>query len=165
MRQPATRDDSPWVTAAGGSVPNVSMTRGAKLRPDPLWHAGGIFSEGAGFSSVYPRRSYQDGVARRTGSRMRSVPDITMDSQDGTSESAPMVAGVLALATQLNHGRNIRPVNPVLYDVLGPRDEIPDGTGEQPGQRLVRGVAEERGTAVGLRQVRKRHQAVPRSAG
>jgi len=56
----------------GGSVPNVSTTSGAKLRPDPLWHAGGIFSEGAGFSSVYPRPRYQDGVARRTGSRMRS---------------------------------------------------------------------------------------------
>ena len=51
---------------------------------------------------------------------MRSVPDITMDSQSGTSESAPMVAGVLALATQLNHGRNLGPINPVLYDILGP---------------------------------------------
>jgi hypothetical protein len=51
---------------------------------------------------------------------MRSVPDITMDSQSGTSESAPMVAGVLALATQLNHGRNVGPINPVLYDLLGP---------------------------------------------
>ena len=116
----ATWDDNPWVTAAGGSVPNVSATSGAKLGPDPLWHVGGIFSEGAGFSSVYPRPRYQDGVAPITGSPMRSVPDITMDSQDGTSESAPMVAGVLALATQLNHGRNLGPVNPVLYDVLGP---------------------------------------------
>ena len=115
----ATWDDNPWVTAVGGSVPNVSTTSGLKLGPDPLWHVNGIFSEGAGFSSIYPRPSYQDGVARITGSRMRSVPDITMDSQDGTSESAPMVAGVLALATQLNHGRNLGPINPVLYDVLG----------------------------------------------
>ncbi len=117
----ATWDDNPWVTAVGGSAPNVSTTGGTKLGPDPLWNLGGIFSEGAGFSAVYPRPRYQDGVARITGSRMRSVPDITMDSQDGTSESAPMVAGVLALATQLNHGRNLGPVNPVLYDVLGPR--------------------------------------------
>jgi subtilase family serine protease len=115
----ATWDDNPWVTAVGGSVPNVSTADGTKLGPDPLWHVGGIFSEGAGFSAVYPRPSYQDGVARITGSRMRSVPDITMDSQDGTSESAPMVAGVLALATQLNHGQNLGPINPVLYDVLG----------------------------------------------
>ena len=118
--QTATWDDNPWVTAVGGTVPNVSKTDGSKLGPDPIWHEGGIFSEGAGFSAVYPRPSYQNGVARITGSRWRSVPDITMDSQSGTSESAPMVAGVMALATQLNHGRNLGPINPVLYDILGP---------------------------------------------
>jgi len=116
----ATWDDNPWVTAVGGSVPNVSKTDGSKLGPDPLWHTGGIFAEGAGFSAIYPRPSYQNGVAKITGSPWRSVPDITMDSQSGTSESAPMTAGVLALATQLNHGRNIGPINPVLYGVLGP---------------------------------------------
>jgi subtilase family serine protease len=116
----ATWDDNPWVTAVGGTVPNVSATTGAKLGPDPIWHEG-IFAEGAGFSAVFPRPGYQNGVARITRSPWRSVPDITMDAQDGTSESAPMVAGVLALATQLNHGRNLGPINPVLYDVLGPR--------------------------------------------
>jgi subtilase family serine protease len=116
----ATWDDSPWATAVGGSVPNVSTTDGSKLGPDPLWHVGGIFAEGAGFSSVYPRPAYQDGVARITGSPWRSVPDITMDAQSGTSEAAPEMAGVLALATQLNHGRNVGPINPVLYGVLGP---------------------------------------------
>jgi subtilase family serine protease len=116
--QTATWDDDPWVTAVGGTVPNVSRTDGSKLGPDPIWHAGGIFSAGAGFSAVFGRPSYQDKVSR--GSRWRSVPDITMDAQSGTSESAPMVAGVLALATQLNHGRNLGPINPVLYDILGP---------------------------------------------
>jgi hypothetical protein len=48
------------------------------------------------------------------------VPDITLDSQDGTSESAPLLAGVLALATQVNKG-NVGPINPALYRVLGPR--------------------------------------------
>jgi len=33
---------------------------------------------------------------------------------------APLLNGVLALATQLNHG-NLGPVNPLLYRVLGPR--------------------------------------------
>ncbi|HEX3305433.1 MAG TPA: S8 family serine peptidase, partial [Streptosporangiaceae bacterium] len=116
--QTATWDDNPWVTAVGGTVPNVSRTDGSKLGPDPIWHAGGIFSEGAGFSAVFGRPSYQDKVNR--GSRWRSVPDITMDAQSGTSEAAPMMAGVLALATQLNHGRNLGPINPVLYDILGP---------------------------------------------
>ena len=115
----ATWDDNPWVTAVGGTVPNVSKTDGSKLGPDPIWHEG-IFSEGAGFSAVFPRPAYQDGVARITRSPWRSVPDITMDAQDGTSESAPMVAGVLALATQLNHGRDLGPINPVLYGLLGP---------------------------------------------
>ncbi|HEY2523149.1 MAG TPA: S53 family peptidase [Streptosporangiaceae bacterium] len=116
----AAWDDSPWVTAVGGSVPNVSTSTGQKLGPDPLWHEG-PFSEGAGYSSVYPRPSYQDGVAHSTQSPMRSVPDITADAQDGTSESAPLLNGVLALATQVNHGKNVGPINPLLYGVLGPR--------------------------------------------
>ena len=116
----ATWADNPWVTAVGGSVPDVSRTDGSKLGPDPLWHVGGIFGEGAGFSYIYPRPSYQNGVAKITRSPWRSVPDITLDAQDGTSESGPLMAGVLALATQLNHGRNVGPINPVLYGVLGP---------------------------------------------
>ncbi len=115
----AAWDDSPWVTGVGGSVPNLSPS-GKRLGPDPIWHVGGRFSEGAGYSSVFKRPRYQDGVAAITGSQMRSVPDITMDAQDGTSEAAPMLGGILALATQLNHA-DVGPINPVLYDVLGPR--------------------------------------------
>jgi subtilase family serine protease len=116
----AAWDDSPWVTAVGGSVPNLSATTGQRLGPDPVWHVGGTFAEGAGYSSVYRRPAYQDGVAGITRSPMRSVPDITLDAQDGTSESAPLMAGVLALATQVNKA-NVGPINPVLYRVLGPR--------------------------------------------
>jgi subtilase family serine protease len=115
----AAWDDSPWVTAVGGSVPNLSPKTGQRLGPDPLWHAGGALAEGAGYSAVFPRPSYQNGVAGITRSPMRSVPDITLDSQDGTSESAPLLAGVLALATQVNKG-NVGPINPALYGVLGP---------------------------------------------
>ena len=96
----------------------TSPPPGRKAGPDPLWHVG-RFSEGAGFSSVFARPGYQNGVAAITGSRMRSVPDITMDAQDGTSQAAPLFAGVLALATQLNHA-NVGPVNPALYGILGP---------------------------------------------
>lgn len=118
----AAWDDSPWVVAMGGSVPNVSRTDGSKLGPDPLWHAG-IFSEGAGFSSVYQRPDYQNGVQHITGSQMRSVPDITMDAQDGTSESAPEFAGILALAAQLNDGHSVGPINDLLYRDIGPRGD------------------------------------------
>jgi len=116
----AAWDDSPWITAVGGSVPNLSPRTGMRLGPDPVWHVGGAFAEGAGYSSVFPRPAYQDGVAGVTRSPMRSVPDITLDSQDGTSQSAPLMAGVLALATQANKA-DVGPINPVLYRVLGPR--------------------------------------------
>jgi subtilase family serine protease len=107
----AAWDDSPWITAVGGSVPDVSST-GQVLGPDTLWPASG-----AGYSSLYATPGYQDGVAAKTGAVMRSVPDISMDSHDGTSEAAPSFGGVLALATQLNGGRDIGPINPALYQI------------------------------------------------
>jgi subtilase family serine protease len=124
---PATAawDDSPWVTAVAGSVPNLSST-GKRLGPDPLWSVDGTFSGGAGFSAVFARPWYQDAVVRDP---MREVPDITMDATEGTSEATPLFAGVLALATQLNHGADVGPVNPALYQALGPagaRDGIAD---------------------------------------
>jgi hypothetical protein len=115
----AAWDDSPWVTAVGGTVPNLTKT-GTHAGSDPVWNVEGVFSPGAGYSSVFTRPAYQDGVAQITSSPMRSVPDISMDAQDGTSEAAPLLNGVLALATQVNHG-NIGPINPLLYGVLGPR--------------------------------------------
>ena len=108
-----TWDDSPWVTAVGGTLPNFGST-GKRLGPDPLWPG-----ESAGYSAVFRRPGYQNGVAAITGSSMRSLPDLALDSSDGTSEAAPLLGGVLALATQLNHGRDVGPVNPVLYKVLG----------------------------------------------
>jgi subtilase family serine protease len=117
----AAWDDSPWVTAVGGTIPNINPKTGAKEGSDPVWHVAGIFSEGAGYSSVFTRPAYQNGVADITRSPMRSVPDITLDAQSGTSESGPLLNGVLALATQLNHGQNVGPINPALYDSLGPR--------------------------------------------
>jgi len=118
-RATAAWDDSPWITAVGGSIPNLTA-KGKRAGPDPLWNVG-RFGEGAGYSSVFARPGYQNGVKSITRSAMRSVPDITMDASDGTSEAGPLLAGVLALATQLNRGRNVGPINNVLYGVLGPR--------------------------------------------
>ncbi|HEY1713730.1 MAG TPA: S8 family serine peptidase [Solirubrobacteraceae bacterium] len=106
-----TWDDSPWTLAVGGSTPSAT---GSRIVP-------GFFPENAGFSSIFARPSYQNGVASVTHSRWRSVPDITMDNSGGTSESAPLMAGVLALATQANGGHDLGPINPALYDVLGPK--------------------------------------------
>jgi hypothetical protein len=134
----AAWDDSPWVTAVGGTVPNLSPSNGARLGPDPVWQEDHL-AEGAGFSSVYPRPDYQNGVASITGSAMRSVPDITMDAQLGTSEAAPLFAGVLALATQLNHGV-VGPINDALYRVLGPRGAADGITDVVTGGNGVPGV-------------------------
>ncbi len=112
----AAWDDSPWVTAVGGSVPNLSED-GTRLGPDRMWNVDGIFSSGAGFSAVFPRPAYQDRV---NSNPMREVPDITMDATNGVSEATPLLAGVLALATQLNHQANVGPINPALYQALGP---------------------------------------------
>jgi hypothetical protein len=115
--------DSPWVTAVGGSIPDLNAA-GQKTGPDPA-----TSSTSAGYSAIYPRPAYENGVAGITHSAMRSVPDITMDGQDGESESAPLFAAVLDLATQLNHDQDLGPVNPALYGILGPggtRDGIAD---------------------------------------
>ncbi|MFJ6214244.1 Ig-like domain-containing protein [Streptomyces sp. NPDC092296] len=109
----ATWADSPWVTAVGGSRPSHT----AQCPPcsndtfplDPI--------EGAGLSEIYARPSYQDGIASISGSKMRSLPDITMNSQDGTSEAAPLFAGVVALATQV-HGAPLGAINELLYERL-----------------------------------------------
>jgi subtilase family serine protease len=146
-RATAAWDDSPWVTAVGGSIPNLAPTTGERLGPDPL-----ASLEGAGFSAVFRRPAYQDGVSAITHSDMRSVPDLTMDSSDGTSESGPLLAGVLALATQLNGG-NVGPINNALYDVLGPQgakagivDVIKGNNSVTSGHEvLVRGFAASKG--------------------
>jgi subtilase family serine protease len=148
-------DDSPWVTAVGGSIPNLSAT-GKRLGPDRVWNlapTGSPEGEGAGLSAVYTRPGYQDSVAAITRSTWRSVPDLTMDAAGGTSESAPLLAGVLALATQLNHGKNVGPINNMLYHVLGPaglKDGIADVVSGNntliiDGKVFVRGFTAARG--------------------
>ncbi len=154
-RATAAWDDSPWVTAVGGTTPNLSST-GQRLGPDPVWNLGpfGVpVGEGAGFSSVFTRPDYQNRVESITRSKRRSVPDISMDASDGTSEAGPLLAGVLALATQLNRGENIGPINDVLYNVLGPaglKDGVADvvsGNNDviRNGKVAVRGFAAAKG--------------------
>jgi subtilase family serine protease len=154
-RATAAWDDSPWVTAVGGTTPNFSNT-GQRLGPDPVWNLGSFgepFGEGAGFSAAFTRPDYQNGVESITHSNRRSVPDISMDASDGTSEAGPLLAGVLALATQLNHGENVGPINDVLYHVLGPaglKDGVADvvsGNNDviRNGQVAVRGFAAAKG--------------------
>lgn len=105
----ATWGDSPYVTAVGGDSPQRTYTgpNGEDTFPlDPI--------EGAGLSEIYSRPLYQDGIKDISDSSMRSMPDITMDSRDGTSQSAPMFAGILAKATQVHQG-DLGCINAALY--------------------------------------------------
>jgi subtilase family serine protease len=92
-------------------------------------------ASGGGLSSVFSRPSYQDGVAPKVGGR-RGVPDISMSAACsglvdtyqsfagptppgwyyvcGTSEAAPLFAGIVALADQEAH-RWLGLVNPAIY--------------------------------------------------
>jgi subtilase family serine protease len=97
--------------------------------PNPL-------ASGGGMSVLFARPAYQDGVKGVVGTR-RGVPDVSMSaacsapveiyltdgpgSYDwypacGTSEAAPLFAGVVALADQLA-GHPLGAVNPALYQL------------------------------------------------
>jgi hypothetical protein len=114
--------DNPWVTAVGGTIPNAGLaTTAGRTAPDALWTAPNDHSdaESAGVSAVYPKPSWQRGIAALDGVTGRADPDISMDSSDGTSQASPTWAGIMALATQLR-GADLGPVNQALA-AIGPR--------------------------------------------
>ncbi|WP_371534947.1 S53 family peptidase [Streptomyces sp. NBC_00466] len=113
----------PRVTAVGGSLLHVDP-QGHRTSPDTLWP-----KSGAGHSSVFPRPPWQHSVAGTGSVSGRSLPDITMQGAAGTSQSAPLFAGVLALAVQLHHGP-LGNINPALYRLgaAGPEAGIVDVT-------------------------------------
>ena len=135
----------PLVTAVGGTQLSLDAA-GNRLAPDVAWNdtynptvmedftgstAPTPYASGGGVSAVYPRPSYQAGVAFTTGTS-REVPDIAMsascaDTVDvysstlggwllvcGTSEASPLIAGVVALADQVA-GHPLGLINPALY--------------------------------------------------
>ncbi len=63
----------PLVTAVGGTRVKLTLA-GARKAPDSAWN-----ESGGGRSAIFPRPSYQDGVAAITGSH-RAIPDISMDA-------------------------------------------------------------------------------------
>jgi subtilase family serine protease len=121
----------PLVTAAGGTV--IHWADGHRTAPDSL-----ISLSGGGLSRVYARPSWQDGVKGITKSDMRSLPDITMLGTSGTSQSAPLFAALLALATQMNDGKPLGYLNPTLYQ-MGPQGkkvgiiDVTDGNNDWQG--------------------------------
>jgi subtilase family serine protease len=134
----------PLVLGAGGTSLTASHTTGA-WQGETAWglpygDRGSAFqASGGGFSRLFPRPGYQDGV--HVISATRGVPDVSADASGhtgmaivlrdggsttihnsgGTSASAPIWAALIALADQ-SAGRHLGLVNPAIYQIArGPR--------------------------------------------
>jgi len=129
----------PLVLAAGGTSLTANHATGAYVSEIawglPYGSAGTQFQgSGGGFSRLIAKPSYQDGVAGIGATR--GVPDVGADASPhsamalvfssgtkyairnsgGTSTSAPIWAGVIALADQYA-GRHLGDVNPAIYEI------------------------------------------------
>jgi subtilase family serine protease len=119
----------PLVLAAGGTTLDATWATGA-YHGEMAWNEG-TDASGGGYSTLFARPSYQDGVARIGAAR--GVPDVAANADSatamaivftggvlltatGTSAAAPLWAGVIALADQ-QAGHPLGFVNPALYAI------------------------------------------------
>jgi subtilase family serine protease len=128
----------PLVLAVGGTTLRAGRKTGA-YSGETTWNlppaAGGPGAGGGGFSRLFPRPAYQNGIARIGAAR--GVPDVAADADPrtgmavtftdgrkhtmlagagGVSAAAPLWAAVIALANQYA-GRRLGFVNPALYRI------------------------------------------------
>jgi subtilase family serine protease len=128
----------PLVLAVGGTTLTVDPVTGAYVS-ETVWNGQSGVSlsngvSGGGFSGLYARPSYQDGVPGIGA--MRGVPDVAADADQtggsptvltgdgktailpnsGTSADAPLWAGLMALADQYAH-HDLGFVNPAIYRI------------------------------------------------
>jgi len=126
----------PLVTAVGGTY--VDQVNGVRSEPDSVWNTSvedyGPAASGGGLSSIFPRPTWQNGLSSVVGAG-RGLPDLAMEAspQDGaliyssspgeggsfyslggTSEAAPLFAGIVAVADQVA-GTSLGLLNPTLY--------------------------------------------------
>jgi subtilase family serine protease len=119
----------PLVLGAGGTALGAGYSTGA-YHGEMAWNADTEASAG-GYSSLFRRSAYQNGVPRI--SRMRGVPDVAADADastamalmfsggvpypaQGTSAATPLWAAVIALADQ-DAGHRLGFVNPAIYAI------------------------------------------------
>ena len=131
----------PLTLAAGGTSLRASRATGAYIG-ETAWNSPphpparpGSSASGGGFSTVFPRPAYQDGIPGIGA--FRGVPDVSADAAantgmalattdggpnyvlvgaSGTSAAAPFWAAVIALADQ-DAGRHLGFVDPALYRI------------------------------------------------
>jgi subtilase family serine protease len=125
------------VTSVGGTQLHLDED-GARTAQDNVWNERDV-AGGGGLSKVFTRPEYQDGVAGVVGGR-RGVPDLSLSAacdgavvrydsfpttyrgagpsgwhlDCGTSEAAPLFAGIVAIADQAA-GRRLGFLNDRLY--------------------------------------------------
>jgi subtilase family serine protease len=180
---------SPYVTAVGGTqlqngwtwnpTSDVPFTADGNFNPayfgwtdggfsEPVWNESWLPAAGGGGpSAIYPRPSWQNGVADRIGGNHRAVPDLSWDAAvdggvlvytsffpnanrvgwhvyGGTSAASPQVAGVVALANEQQREAGQAPLgflNPLIYAVgsnaAAFRDVAPVTEGTAESGKLV----------------------------
>ncbi len=128
VRTTSFAPDDPWVTSVGGTTVNDS----GKNYSETVWNSGGG-AGGGGFSRFFAMPSYQKllpTTTQRQFKNRRGVPDVSADADPttglavylagqwtqagGTSASAPLWAGLMALADQMA-GHALGFINPTLY--------------------------------------------------
>jgi subtilase family serine protease len=128
-RQVSLPASDPLVLAAGGTTLDATWATGT-YHGEMAWNEG-TEASGGGYSSLFPRPAYQDGIARIGATR--GVPDVAANADSatamaldisggglypaqGTSAAAPLWAGVIALADQ-QAGQHLGFINPALYAI------------------------------------------------
>ena len=136
---------SPYILACGGTHITDSSSNPPK---EESWHPGPNDGTGGGISRYFPVPSYQSGIVKQSvvnpkGGTGRGVPDVAADAAQesgycvlvdgewypdqaaqrppigGTSASAPLWAGLIALLNQSMRTR-LGFVNPILYQLKAP---------------------------------------------
>jgi len=136
VREVSLPDSDPWVLAAGGTTLTANPVTGAYIS-ETAWNvpSGSPDGSGGGFSRLFPRPSYQDGVPGIGATR--GVPDVAANATGtsgmalafgapgggeefigagGASAAAPFWAGLIALADQ-EAGHPLGFVNPAIYQI------------------------------------------------
>jgi subtilase family serine protease len=128
-RQVSLPASDPLVLAVGGTILDAASPAGTYLG-EMAWNEG-TDASGGGYSSLFSRPAYQDGLARIGATR--GVPDVAANADaatamaleysdgefrpaTGTSAATPLWAGVIALADQ-QAGHPLGFVNPALYAI------------------------------------------------
>lgn len=125
--------DSPWVTSVGGTT----LVRNGSTFSERVWNNNTDSGSGGGFSQFYQTPSYQRNLPTSVQQIMknrRGVPDVAAAADPytglafyqtgswyvagGTSASAPVWAGIVAIANQMA-GRPLGFMNPALYKLAG----------------------------------------------